>query len=279
MITTDEVIKLLSKPDAPNIICREFDLKPRSIAMSIAAIANTVEGIIILGAVKEEIGYNLNGVSNTFKFKNVIDTAISLLKSTPQIESKLLNITGKHIFAIKVYKSTKKVFLDENLYILENNDVVKVNGGRIVDNTKVFIVHGHDNEAKQETARFIERLDLQAIILHEQANKGQTIIEKIEDNSNVGFAVVLYTPCDEGRAKNQSELQNRARQNVVFEHGYLIGKIGRKNVCALVKGNVEKPNDISGVVYIDMDSHGAWKTELAKEMKECGYFIDANKLL
>lgn len=279
MITIDEVVKLLNEPDAQNIICREFDLKPRSIAMYIAAMANTVEGIIIIGAVKKEIGYHINGLSRTFNFEKVINKSVSFLKNTPQIESKSLNINGKHIFAIKVYKSTKEIFLDKNLYILENNDLVKVNGGRIVDNTKVFIVHGHDNEVKQETARFIEKLDLQAIILHEQANKGQTIIEKIEENSNVGFAVVLYTPCDEGRAKNHSELQNRARQNVVFEHGYLIGKIGRKNVCALVKGNIEKPNDISGVVYINMDSQGAWKTELAKEMKECGYSIDANKLL
>ena len=65
----------------------------------------------------------------------------------------------------------------------------------------------------------------------------------------------------------------------MFEHGYLIGKIGRQNVCALVKGNIEKPNDISGVVYINMDSYGAWKTDLIKEMRESGYTIDANRLL
>ncbi|MCB2356418.1 TIR domain-containing protein [Clostridium estertheticum] len=279
MIGVDEVLELLNSPDSLNIICREFDLKPRSIAMFIAALANTAEGYIIIGIIKEELSYFVNGISRTFNFKSIIDKANDILDGIPKIEYNSLDINSKHVFAIKVYKSSKEVFLDEKLYILENNDVIKVEGGRLVDNTKVFIVHGHDNEAKQETARFIEKLGLQAIILHERASKGQTIIEKIEENSNVGFAVVLYTPCDLGRAKTQSELQDRARQNVVFEHGYLIGKIGRKNVCALVKGNVEKPNDISGVVYIDMDSRGAWKTELAIEMKECGYSIDANKLL
>jgi len=194
------------------------------------------------------------------------------------LKSGFMNIEAPgYIEKMNVIKTYLENYLQSN--ILENDGAVKGEGGRIVDNTKVFIVHGRDNEAKQETARFIERLGLKAIILHELANKGQTIIEKIEENSNVGFAVVLYTPCDEGKAKTESELQSRARQNVVFEHGYIMAKIGRKNVCALVKGKVEKPNDISGVVYIDMDSYGAWKNELVKEMKECGYNIDVNKLI
>ena len=119
--------------------------------------------------------------------------------------------------------------------------------------SQVFIVHGHDDLAKSETARFIENLGFEPIILHEQASLGRTIIEKIENYSNVGFGIVLYTPCDIG-AKNGEEnnLKPRARQNVVFEHGFLIGKIGRENVCALVENNIETPNDISGVVYISL---------------------------
>ena len=148
-----------------------------------------------------------------------------------------------------------------------------------MDKSKVFIVHGHDGEAKQAVARFIEKLGLEAIILHEQASSGKTIIEKIEANSNVGFAIVLYTPCDLGRSKEgKDQLEPRARQNVVFEHGYLIGKIGRKNVCALVKGNIETPTDISGVVYIKMDEGDGWKYGVAKEMKACGYEVDLNKI-
>ena len=149
-----------------------------------------------------------------------------------------------------------------------------------MDKSKVFIVHGHDGEAKQAVARFIEKLGLEAIILHEQANSGKTIIEKIEANSNVGFGIVLYTPCDLGASQEKKdELKPRARQNVVFEHGYLIGKIGRKNVCALVKSGIETPNDISGVVYIKMDESEAWKYQVAKEMKACGYEFDSSKLL
>ena len=145
------------------------------------------------------------------------------------------------------------------------------------DKLNVFIVHGHDDLAKMETAKFIEQLGLIPIILHEQASSGFTIIEKIENYSNVGFGVVLYTPCDLGAKKgNETELKLRARQNVVFEHGFLIGKIGRKNVVALVKGDVETPNDISGVVYISMNNN--WKLDLAKELRNTGFQVDMNKV-
>ncbi len=143
---------------------------------------------------------------------------------------------------------------------------------------KVFIVHGRDNEAKQEVSRFIEKLGLEAIILHEQASAGMTIIEKIEHYSNdADFALVLYTACDHGRGAHESNVspKNRARQNVVFEHGYLMAKLGRENVCSLVKGDIETPNDISGVVYVTLDPFCAWKTEVAKELKACGYAINS----
>lgn len=148
-----------------------------------------------------------------------------------------------------------------------------------MNTSQVFIVHGHDDAAKSEAARFVENLGFKAIILHEQASSGQTIIEKIEANSNVGFGIVLYTPCDLGASQKQKDqLKARARQNVVFEHGYLIGKIGRENVCALVKGDIETPNDISGVVYIKMDEGDGWKLAVAKEMKKSGYDVDLNKI-
>ena len=150
--------------------------------------------------------------------------------------------------------------------------------GTIMSNEKVFIVHGHDNEAKQETARFIESVGLQAIILHEQASGGKTIMEKIEELSDVGFAVVLYTPCDKGKSNKEPKYKNRARQNVVFEHGYLIGKLGRDRVCALVKGQIETPGDVSGIVYVDMDSSGAWKSTVANEMNSVGFKIDKNNI-
>lgn len=152
-----------------------------------------------------------------------------------------------------------------------------------LDMSSVFIVHGHDELAENQVARFVEKLGLKSIILHEKASAGKTIIEKIEEYSNVGFGIVIYTACDLGNNKDNVEniesLNPRARQNVVFEHGYLIGKIGRENVCALVKGEVEKPNDISGIVYVNMDEGEAWQLKIAKEMIKAGYSIDLNNLI
>jgi predicted nucleotide-binding protein len=133
---------------------------------------------------------------------------------------------------------------------------------------KVFVVHGHDEAAKETTARFLEKLDLEPIILHEQASGGRTIIEKFEKYSNdVGFAVVLLTPDDHCASQLESgKLQPRARQNVVLELGYFIGRLTRNRVCALHKGGIELPSDIQGVIYVEMDDAGAWRSKLAQEL-------------
>jgi len=144
----------------------------------------------------------------------------------------------------------------------------------------VFVVHGHDVEARETVARFIERLGLRAVVLHEQANRGQTIIEKFEEHSAVPYAVVLLTGDDLGSSKSSpGNLQPRARQNVILELGFFIGKLGRRNVCALHKSGIEIPSDYQGVAYIEMDSGEAWKSKLAREMKASGLSIDVNKIL
>lgn len=143
--------------------------------------------------------------------------------------------------------------------------------------TKVFIVHGHDDGLKNEVALFIQRLGLEAIILHEQVSRSQTIIEKIESYSDVGFSIVLYTPCDIGGSVSSEKVQPRARQNVVFEHGYFVAKLGRENVVALKKGQVEVPNDLSGMVYVSYEQNN-WKRDIAHELKASGYKIDFEKV-
>ncbi|WFU47727.1 nucleotide-binding protein [Sinorhizobium terangae] len=138
---------------------------------------------------------------------------------------------------------------------------------------EVFIVHGQDEIAKLDAANFIQSLGLVPIILHQQASLGMTIIEKIEHYTNVGYGIVLYTECDEGRRRGELNSRYRARQNVVFEHGYLIARLGRKRVAAMVKGHVETPNDISGVVYVSMDDSGSWKDTIRLELKQAGYAV------
>ena len=182
-------------------------------------------------------------------------------------------------------KAIFKVYLDE----LEQEDVdraaerIKAVGGEVVKINnwvekkydKIFIVHGHDNALKQEVARIIEKQGLEAIILSEQANRGKTIIEKFEEHSEVGAAICLFTGDDYGKAKDATSENLRARQNVVFEAGYFMGKLGRENVVLIADSNIEVPSDLQGVVYT---SKTMWQTDVLRELKAIGYNVDFNKL-
>lgn len=160
-----------------------------------------------------------------------------------------------------------------------------------VDKKKVFIVHGHNAALKIEVARTIEQMGLEAIILHEQEDYGNTIIEKFEANaSDVGFAVILLTSDDWAVSKNdlvrekkekdfKAEYHNRARQNVVFEMGYFIGKLDRSHVFELMESGVEKPGDLDGIIYTPVDNEGMWKYKLAKRLKAVGYSINTDAIL
>lgn len=146
-------------------------------------------------------------------------------------------------------------------------------------NRKVFIVHGHDDGPKEAVARFLAKIGFEPVILHEQANKGQTIIEKFMHHADVGFAVVCMTPDDIGGVKSTTKLEPRARQNVIMELGFFIGKLGRANVCALKSADLEIPSDILGVLWTNYDNAGAWKSALAKELEAADFEIDWNQVM
>jgi len=150
------------------------------------------------------------------------------------------------------------------------------------ESNKIFIVHGHNEEMKQSTARFLERFNLEPIILHEQPNKGRTIIEKFSDYSDVAYAIVLLSADDMAYVKNDSSdnAKYRARQNVILELGYFLGKLGRNRVAAIYEEgkNIEIPSDFSGVLYIPYSGNDSWKLHLAKELKASNFEIDMNKI-
>lgn len=159
-----------------------------------------------------------------------------------------------------------------------------------ISSDKVFIVHGHGELVKVTVARTLERLGLKPIILHEQEDYGNTIIEKFESNANdVGFAVVLLTSDDLGISKKdidkakaegiEPQPSERARQNVVFEMGYFMGKLDRAHVFLLLEYGVEKPGDLDGIVYTPIDPEGMWKVKLAKRLKAMGYKINLDSII
>jgi predicted nucleotide-binding protein len=144
---------------------------------------------------------------------------------------------------------------------------------------KIFIVHGHNHGLKETVARFLEKLDLDPIILHEKPSAGRTIIEKFSDYAGVQFAVVLLTGDDEGKLRLSADpTRLRARQNVILELGYFLGKLGRARVCVLYEKDVDIPSDYQGVLFIQLDSGDHWRFELVKELRAAGYNVDANRI-
>jgi predicted nucleotide-binding protein len=144
-------------------------------------------------------------------------------------------------------------------------------GVDIVTPTRVFVVRGHDIPALDQTELLLRRWGLEPVIVRDKANKGMTVIEKIEANSDVGYAIVLLTPDDVGGVKG-GESFPRARQNVIWEWGYLVAKLGRDKVACLCKDGVELPSDLHGIVRINIGNDVRDQAaDLAKELRATGY--------
>jgi predicted nucleotide-binding protein len=142
---------------------------------------------------------------------------------------------------------------------------------------KVFIAHGHDSEARETVSAFLKDIGIKPIILFEEADRGETIIEKLERCcQEADFAIVLFTPDDFGYPKEDPrQLKPRARQNVVFELGYMTARLGRRRVRMLYQPDVEIPTNFLSVLYIEMDKSGKWKTYLERELKDAGIPVQA----
>lgn len=142
---------------------------------------------------------------------------------------------------------------------------------------EIFLVHGHDEEAKLAVALFIIKLGLIPIVLSEMSVDGGTIIEQIEKHGEASFAIVIMTPDDFGGSKRDpKKINSRARQNVIFEMGYFMGRLKRTRVRVLCKEGVEILSDFHGVLYIPLDSGDGWKLKLARELRASGFRIDLN---
>jgi predicted nucleotide-binding protein len=207
----------------------------------------------------------------------------------PEFTAPLRSLGGEQIYQWRAYRDNQASHLEGVLARMEQVDldqdrkmeqaIAPASQSR-PSNNGVFLVHGHDVSAKEITARFLEKLNLKVVILHEQASEGRTVIEKFEAHAEVGYAVVLLTPDDVGAPAPLAEkLNGRARQNVILELGYFTGKLGRRRVCGLFKPGVELPSDLHGVLFVELDQQGGWKNKLAQELVSAGMKIDLKGLL
>jgi predicted nucleotide-binding protein len=139
-----------------------------------------------------------------------------------------------------------------------------------VNGNTVFIIHGHDGHLKTEVQLLLHRAGVNNIVLHELADKGRNIVEKlIEETDSANYAIALLSPDD-----ILIDGSKRARQNVILEIGYFLGKLGKSRVRLLKKGDVEIPSDLNGILYENYDDSGSWKIKICKELQAVGIFVD-----
>lgn len=210
--------------------------------------------------------------------RNLDRAPVSYARTIPMTEVVSGLVKGKERAILLIELAVRS--LDDRLADFKQTEAIdETASARPKPSRDVFVIHGRDSPAKTEVARLIERAGLTAVILHEQPHAGRTIIEKFEAHGGAaGFAVALLTPDDVG-GPDLKNLQPRSRQNVIGEMFWFAGRLGRKGVCALKKGDVEMPSDFAGVAYTEMDDRGAWKAALLKELEAAGYTINWSKAL
>lgn len=196
---------------------------------------------------------------------------------------------GEPSYSEKIEK-LKKAIRDKNNYLetlIEKLELIPVvdsivNNSPLInykDSKKVFIVHGRDELAKTNLEVLLQEMGLETIVLHRQADEGQTVIEKFEKHgSDVGYAFILLTPDEIAYLAHEDSLldserqkEKRARPNVIFEFGYFVGKLGRNRVCCLYTSGVTLPSDLNGFVYKQYNSSVeeiAWSIQ--KDLKAVG---------
>ncbi len=216
------------------------------------------------------------GLASTFK----AEYSGGIFNRIPKIDRFLANPTLKKEYYggdpddawVNPYSAFAQRLLVQRTILLRAEDL---RHGRVPptgdERPRVFVVHGHDEYYLSFCTNVLHRLRLQPVVLRDEPNQGRTIIEKFEDYSDVRFAVVLLTGDDIGGVNQPDEnLQLRARQNVIFELGFFVGKLGRRHVCALHQRDVEILSDYQGVVYIRLDDLWRWPLKLARELRAAG---------
>lgn len=186
--------------------------------------------------------------------------------------------TNAKTLILSALKSAKLSIKDD---VLPEVGKVEVNEEGVPRSNKVFIVHGHDEKAKQELELFLTELGLDPVVLHRQADQGQTIIEKFERHSDVGYAFIMMTPdemaylsSERDMPESERTIELRARPNVIFEFGFFVGKLGRARVCCLYTGSVSLPSDLGGLVYKQYaNSIEESGYSIIKELKAAGYNV------
>lgn len=224
---------------------------------------------LTIGRIKKLLPIRLNINKLEWLINNLYDSGFLRIRKKDSIRGSNGNLIKGEIVHEITIKGVNRIQNENDVF---NDKGIKNKGVENIlkGSKKVFIIHGHDNEMKQEVQLLLTRAGLDEVVLHECSDKGRTIIDKLIEESSEGvYVVALLSPDD--------VLKNgdfRARQNVILEIGYFLGKFGKEKVRLLKRGNVEIPSDLQGILYQEFDEQGSWRMKLLKELSDVGIPID-----
>jgi predicted nucleotide-binding protein len=241
-------------------------------------------------ATKTDNGYPSSFSSKYIAWKTKVESLITATfgKSSPIFETfkagDAVHVLRNGEDKFKAQQATITGALIAGIDAVEFEPVLEsaaTSGTNLTSNNKVFVVHGHDEQMKSQLEIFLTELGLEPIVLHRKADEGLTIIEKFEKHSDVGYAFILLTPDDigyhlaeESKPDLERKKETRARQNVIFEFGYFVAKLGRQRVCCLYREGVTLPTDVSGIIYKRIhNSVEEAAFSILKDLKAVGYQV------
>ena len=182
-------------------------------------------------------------------------------------------VKGAYVCTEKFLSSTEK-----NMPLNQSAASTSGNLGR-----RIIVVSGADSEMKQAVTGVLTKLSLIPVVICEEPSQGKKIVENFRrDYADVGFAAVLLSPDDFAYAKNEAATKRKLRpqQDVVFELGFLLGKLGKGKVHVFFRECTNfVPTDFEGIKVTAFDDRDSWKLVLMRELTNCGYHVDADRVL
>ena len=145
-------------------------------------------------------------------------------------------------------------------------------------NQSVFVVHGHDDNSLFDVTNYLNEIGVNPIILKDHDEQGISLLQRfLKVAEQATFAIVIFSPDDYGTSLKQynadkggeKTLRYRARQNVVLELGFFLGKLKDFNKVFVLRcrpneewPEFEMPSDLGGAIFKDLDDQGRWKNLL-----------------
>jgi predicted nucleotide-binding protein len=175
-------------------------------------------------------------------------------------------------------KDTEELEILENKKEIQSKKMMEDMGES--NRPKVLMIHGRNEEKNFAVADFLKKLDLDLINSPDELDSGFNLIEQFEKNSSVDFAVILLTGDDIVYPKGKSkEPKPRPAQNVIFEFGFLIGRLKKNLICGLYEEGLDLPSEYERNIFIPYDKGGLWKLLLARAMKTAKIDVDMNNAI